>query len=160
MASYTVKQIADMLNTNEETVRRWIRSGKLDATWVSKKSGNVISSAALNKFIKETPKYAGALTAALVTSPIAMSVVVGGLLGGMIAFMDGKKNSSVSSADVKAFLKKKIASYEKSLKSKKAELAKLQSEIDSEQQELEKYTYALENLDLNVLANEMNSEKK
>ena len=46
MASYTVKQIADMLNTNEETVRRWIRSGKLDATWVSKKSGNVISSAA------------------------------------------------------------------------------------------------------------------
>ena len=78
----------------------------------------------------------------------------------MIAFMDGKKNSSVSSTDVEAFFKKKIASYEKSLKSKKAELAKLQSEIDSEQQELEKYTYALEKLDLKVLANEMNSEKK
>ena len=31
MDTYSVKEIADMLNTNPETVRRWIRSGKLEA---------------------------------------------------------------------------------------------------------------------------------
>ena len=37
--SYNVKEIAEMLNTNPETVRRWIRDKKLDATIVSKKGG-------------------------------------------------------------------------------------------------------------------------
>lgn len=160
MASYTVKQIADMLSTNEETVRRWLRSGKLDAKWVSKKSGYVITSSALNKFIKETPKYAGAVTAALASSPIAMSVMVGSLLGGMFALIDNKKNSSVSSADVEEFLKKKIAACDKELNIKKSNLDKLQKEIEAAQQELDKYKYALENLDLKVLASEINNEKK
>lgn len=31
MDTYSVKEIADMLNTNPETVRRWIRSGNLEA---------------------------------------------------------------------------------------------------------------------------------
>ena len=31
MNTYTVKEIADMLKTNPETVRRWIRLGKLEA---------------------------------------------------------------------------------------------------------------------------------
>lgn len=39
MKSYNVKEIAEMLNTNPETVRRWIRDKKLDATIVSKKGG-------------------------------------------------------------------------------------------------------------------------
>ena len=30
MESYSVKQIAEMLNTQPETVRRWIRNGKLN----------------------------------------------------------------------------------------------------------------------------------
>lgn len=37
MKSYNVKEIAEMLNTNPETVRRWIRDKKLDATIVSKR---------------------------------------------------------------------------------------------------------------------------
>ena len=31
MDTYSVKEIAEMLNKNPETVRRWIRSGKLEA---------------------------------------------------------------------------------------------------------------------------------
>ena len=58
MSNYTVKQIANMLKTNEDTVRRWISMGKLVATKSSKKSGYVITSEALNAFIKNTPKYA------------------------------------------------------------------------------------------------------
>ena len=37
MDTYSVKEIADMLNTNPETVRRWIRSGKLEAIQESRK---------------------------------------------------------------------------------------------------------------------------
>ena len=36
MKSYNVKEIAEMLNTNPETVRRWIRDKKLDATIVKR----------------------------------------------------------------------------------------------------------------------------
>ena len=37
MESYSVKQIAEMLNTQPETVRRWIRTGKLTAHKNSRK---------------------------------------------------------------------------------------------------------------------------
>ena len=160
MESYTVKQLAAILKTNEETVRRWIRSGKLEATWTSKKKGNVISSVALNKFIKETPKYANAVATAFVNSPIAMSVIIGGLLGSMFALMEGTKNRFVTTSDVESFLTKKVATHEKNLNIKRAELEKIQKEIDIEQQELTKYKYALENLDLNLVANAINNEKK
>lgn len=89
-----------------------------------------------------------------------MSVMVGSLLGGMFALIDNKKNSSVSSADVEEFLKKKIAACDKELNIKKSNLDKLQKEIEAVQQELDKYKYALENLDLKVLATQMNNEKK
>ena len=46
MKTYNVKEIAEMLNTNPETVRRWIRDKKLDATIVSKKGGHIIYEAA------------------------------------------------------------------------------------------------------------------
>ena len=158
--SYTVKQVADMLNTNEETVRRWIRSGKLEATLTSKKSGNVISSHALNKFIKKSPKYSSTVTSSILTSPIAMSVVIGGLLGSMLVLMSSKAQNNISSNDVEVFIKKKISSHEKRLQMKKAELIKIQEDIQIEENEIEKYKYALDNLDLQVIANEMNNEKK
>lgn len=160
MTNYTVKQIASMFKTNEETVRRWIRSGKLMATQDSKKSGNVISSASLNKFIKDTPKYAAIFTASLATSPIALSVVMGGMIGGMLALMDDKKKDSVSEAEIEEYLKKKVSSIAKDLDAKEKELKRLQAEILEDQQTLEKYRYILENLDLKALASEINSEKK
>lgn len=59
MESYNVKQIAEMLNTRPETVRRWIRSGKLKAQKASRKEGHVVSGADLKEFLKRAPKYAG-----------------------------------------------------------------------------------------------------
>ena len=50
METYSVKQIADMLNTQPETVRRWIRSGKLYAEKSSRKEGHVVTEESLNKF--------------------------------------------------------------------------------------------------------------
>ena len=58
MDTYSVKEIADMLDTNPETVRRWIRSGKLEAIQKSRKGGNVVTKAMLDAFLKTSPKYA------------------------------------------------------------------------------------------------------
>ena len=58
MKTYSVKEIAELLNTNPETVRRWIRSGKLGAIQDSRKEGNVVTQAMLDSFLKTTPKYA------------------------------------------------------------------------------------------------------
>ena len=52
MDSYTVKQISEMLKTNPETVRRWIRLGELESDQVSRKGGNLITASSLNKFLK------------------------------------------------------------------------------------------------------------
>ena len=51
MDTYSVKEIADMLNTNPETVRRWIRSGKLEAIQESRKGGNVVTKSMLDAFL-------------------------------------------------------------------------------------------------------------
>lgn len=155
MDSYTVKQVSQLLKTNEETVRRWIRSGKLPATLVSKKGGHTISAESLSYFVKQTPKYAPILAASLAASTLTMSAVIGSVIGGLLALADSNRN--VSAKDVEAFLKNKIAAQEKSLKKKEAQLQKLQEEIESERQGLAKYQYALEKLDLNEIADSMNT---
>ena len=43
MTTYSVRQIAEKLNTNPETVRRWIRDGKLKAEQTSRRDGNVVT---------------------------------------------------------------------------------------------------------------------
>lgn len=57
MKTYTVKEIADLVDTNPETVRRWIRSGKLCADQLSRKEGNVVHEEDLYKFLRSTSKY-------------------------------------------------------------------------------------------------------
>lgn len=55
---YTITDISERLNINPETVRRWIRNGKLKAKLSgSKKSGYKISEASYKDFIKNNPKY-------------------------------------------------------------------------------------------------------
>lgn len=55
--AYTVKEIAEKFNINRETVRRWIRTGKLSATHESERDDFHISEEALLMFLEENPKY-------------------------------------------------------------------------------------------------------
>ena len=55
---YTVKQVAEKLNVDEETVRRWIRNGEMNAVSTSRKGGYKISLLDLNDFYDSHPKYA------------------------------------------------------------------------------------------------------
>lgn len=57
MRCYSVKEIANLVSVNEETVRRWIRDGELKSTILSKKSGNTIKESDLHKFLNRKPKY-------------------------------------------------------------------------------------------------------
>lgn len=156
MQFYTVKQVAEILKTKEETVRRWIRTGKLEAIQNSKKEGNLISADALSKFVKETPKY----TETLLKSPFAFSAIIGGLFGAMVTLLNRNKKKMVTSQDIERVIKEKIEVHQKNIKIKTSALKQLEKEIESEKCELEKYTYALENLDLQEMANEMNKDKK
>ena len=57
MNTYSVAEIAKLLNVNKETVRRWIRSGQLKSTQKSKRDGNVIDELDLFEFAQTKPKY-------------------------------------------------------------------------------------------------------
>ena len=52
LKTYTVNEIAERLQTNPETVRRWIRLGKLKSEQTSRKNGNVVSEQAMLEFLK------------------------------------------------------------------------------------------------------------
>lgn len=55
---YTVSQIASKLDVNPETVRRWIRDGRLDAIRSScKKKGSRIDEKSLSDFLDKNPRY-------------------------------------------------------------------------------------------------------
>lgn len=54
---YTVKDISRKLNVHQETVRRWIRGGKLASTQCSRREGDVISDDEFERFLQEHQKY-------------------------------------------------------------------------------------------------------
>lgn len=54
---YTIKQVSEMFNVNPETVRRWCRTGQLNATLECKKSGFHIDEKSLNDFANRYDKY-------------------------------------------------------------------------------------------------------
>lgn len=58
MKYYNVREIAEMLRTNPETVRRWYRTGQLNANKTTKKDGLWFSREAIDAFLAEHPKYA------------------------------------------------------------------------------------------------------
>lgn len=57
MKQYTVAEIANLLNIDKETIRRWIRSNKLKASQASRKIGNVVEEEDLYEFLQTMPKY-------------------------------------------------------------------------------------------------------
>lgn len=155
MDKYSVKEIAEMLNTNPETVRRWIRSGKLEAIQESRKGGNVVTKSMLDAFLKATPKYAG-IAASLLTSPVglasataaavatttsaataataaAAATIVGRIIAQQLIENNGINNASVNSEKIIKLLYSTIQTSRGNIARKKKNLKQLQEEIDEEQ---------------------------
>ncbi len=168
MKTYSVKQIAELLNTNPETVRRWIRDGKLKAEQASRKDGNTVTEDELVKFIKENPKYSSVLAAisgGVIGSVVASSVtktllataaihipglgipIAASLLGGTAAAFLIKKNSSgdkISVQEVIDCFENSIKEHEKTIEEKRAKIKDLEFEIFKEQKAIEELKYLME----------------
>lgn len=126
MADYTVKQVAEILGTKEDTVRKWIRDKKLAATQTSRKTGNVISEAALSAFLVSMPKYAQSAASyfgksASPANAIAASAIAAALGITTVAAMElvgrnaDEKTSTISEDSLRKFLQEKISSCEESI---------------------------------------------
>lgn len=160
MKDYNVQQVSKLLKTNPETVRRWIRAGKLKAVQDSRKGGNIISEESLMKFMRETPKYAGLVASIFAPTAVALPIAIGSLMGSVMSAIYGQKKAKVTSDYIENYLKKEVERCEKSVAQKKKTIEQLQSEILSDEKQIESYKFALNNFDLNALANEVNTSLK
>lgn len=147
--TYNVKQIAEMLNTQPETVRRWIRSGKLYAKKASRKDGHVVTECDLYKFLKSSPKYAGmsgGLVGAAMMMPVAAVPVVGGIAATYLAAAKkakGTGDESFSNEDVTRYLQEEIERRNQSINQKLSTIEQLQREIIADQQQISECNFVL-----------------
>lgn len=91
MKTYNVAEVAELLSVDPETVRRWIRNGKLIAqTPSSRREGNTITEEALRKFLEDNhhAKYAKSAAKALALSsavPIGGAIAASAIEGAVVA---------------------------------------------------------------------------
>ena len=147
MKTYSVKEIAEMLNTNPETVRRWIRDKKLDATIASKKGGHIIYEAALQEFLRSSPKYASIAKTSIAGAAVLSTVVVGGLVASQkLIDLDQLKKARISTQDVILFLQGEIQKSQDAIISKEATIHQLQKQIASDQSQISEYQKLIDSL--------------
>lgn len=136
-----------MLTESEETVRRWIRSGKLKANMNSRKKGSVITDAMLREFTKNTPKYAAALTTPIGGIVAASTLLLGTLVAKNVEKGEAIKNSTIDSEEIKKILKENLATVKINIKNKKKAIAQLEQEIVDEETKIKSLEYLLKNIE-------------
>ena len=145
MANYSVKQIAEMLDTNPETVRRWIRAGRLESSQASKKEGNVVSEDALKTFLERTPKYAAAaagIAAAGILSPLPSVPVIGASLAVSVgmsvasALARPERRKAETASDAKENLIQLQIEKKQLLEQTRAVAQQLQEQLKKQEQQL------------------------
>ena len=149
MKTYSVKEIAEMLNTNPETVRRWIRDKKLDATIESKKGGHIVYEAALREFLKSSPKYAAvakASVAGAVGAAVLPTVMVGGLIAQKLIDAEQLKKARISNKDVIAFLRVEIKKCTEAIKANEDTINQLQKQIETDQLQITEFQKLIDSL--------------
>lgn len=159
MKSYTVKEISDMLNTNPETVRRWIRDGKMKAEQVTRKDGNLVTEDALKAFLKSSPKYARIATSAgaLFPTAIGVPIAIGALISGVLLELYGSKKSSeirIQPEEFRKQIQKVITEHEESIQRKETSVEQLKSEIKDERKKVADLNALLENADFSSGVND------
>lgn len=58
MKLLTVTEVAEILGVTEETVRRWLRAGKIEGVMLSRKAGWRVKPEALDRFVEGKPAAA------------------------------------------------------------------------------------------------------
>lgn len=146
MKTYTVKEISEMLNTNPETVRRWIRDKKLDATIKSKKGGHIVYEAALREFLKSSPKYAAMAKTSLIEAAVLPTVMVGGLIAQKLIDSEQLRKARISTQDVILFLQSEIQKCQDAVKSKESTIHQLRKQIQADKAQITEFQKLIESL--------------
>lgn len=172
MKGYTVNQVAQILKTNPETVRRWIRNGKLQATQNSKKEGNIISEQALISFLELRPKYAAiakniasalpVIAVSAAPSAVLLPVFVGSITATLITSLSLPNSAIkiVTSEYIRNYLKNRIKKLQEEINNKNQRITQLQEEVSKSEQELRGLISVLENGDLEEMAASINLRRK
>jgi len=149
--TFSVKQIAEMLNTNPETVRRWIRDGKLNAVQVSRKYGNVVTETELDRFIRNTPKYMSKISAAASLATLPTIAGISALAGGIVASAilgyckeKSKADVRIRANDFKAYLKETVVKLNNITDQKRELIKQTETEIEEITRRIDQYNYLLE----------------
>ena len=143
LKSYSVKEIADMLKTNPETVRRWIRNKKLSAVFSgSKKSGSIVYESELMRFLESAPKYANIFRSTSAFAPaFNISVALIGLVAGgaLASYADSKRinDARVLPSEAIRYIENEIKIHETNISRMNKEIEALQEDIASEEQQIE-----------------------
>ncbi len=142
MKSYNVKEIAKLLRTNPETVRRWIRKGKLKATkGPSRTGGSSVSGDSLQAFLDEYPKYAAAAAGAASSPAVRIAASAIAVAGGALAVKKGSDNAiesaAIDTAQISAYLAKEAHSLRESIARKKKTIAQITEEVEKDERRLE-----------------------
>ena len=148
MKNYSVKEIAEMLSTNPETVRRWIRDKKLEATIESKKGGHIVYEAALQEFLRSSPKYATAAKATVAGAAVMTTAMVGGLIAQKLINTEQLKKARISNKEIISFLQGEIQKCLDAIKTKEETIHQLQRQIEADQSQIAEYQKLIDNLSI------------
>ena len=155
MKTYSVKQIAEMLETNPETVRRWIRDKKLKATQISRKSGNVVSEDDLKYFLSSTPKYLSKLSTTIgAVSPVVglgTALAGGTILSGILSILEEKNklDFQISPEELRMSLQGRVKKLRGMIRQKQILIKQTETEIEEIQRQIEKLTILLDQIGQN-----------
>lgn len=148
MNYFTVKEIAELLSVSEETVRRWIREGKLDAERGAGRQGSKVDEKALKDFLEKNKMFLTGVAAT--TLGIASVVPVVGNAIGSIAGSFTTALLGMSWLTSSKLSKKSSVAFREELESKKLELEgiimQLKYEISARENELNLAENQLEKL--------------
>lgn len=154
MKSYTVKEVAELLQVNQETVRRWIRDKKLGAQKTSNKGGNKILESELRTFLKTSPGYAASLSSLLVGGAAVSAVMLATYATGKAIETNELKKARVDSEAIVGFIRSEIASHESLVKRKRESIQQIEKEIAAEQNRIKELEAILEGIENTPSLNE------
>jgi excisionase family DNA binding protein len=146
MKSYTVKEVAALLQVDPETVRRWIRSKKLVSEKSSNKDGNRILESELKAFLKASPKYAASVGALLVGSAITSTVMLATFATEKAIESAELENARVDSKAIINFVQSEISSRQALITRKEDSIHQIEAEIAAEQTRINELKAILESI--------------
>jgi len=151
MKTYSVKDVSEALGTNQETVRRWIRAGKLKASQNSKKGGNEITEKSLIEFLKASPKYSSIAAGSALLGGILGGIIPGGqllstLLAGHILNTEIFKSGQLNHKNIERTITDLISETEESINKKHQEIERLNHEIHEEEKRISDLKSVLEDM--------------